>query len=251
MLELLKFLLDQLDFVSISKAARDRKNRRAAARLHLILVQSYEIIELYEILLDELKSALESHETTSKHHRFYLSPTRVASLLSRQSSNLSVMETLIHDLLDELRLIDNEFAKAYRSLIPGKFGILFDAETLLANGRLPLAETQPSVFPASADGAYRTLWFTPAPPTEDRREVERFLYGCNGQQKNVIDVNIHDGEAFFEIAREYFRNEKPVERLEELKKNTENFRKVLLDTFTTEDLLAEIPKVRRHYGMLP
>ncbi|WP_018918654.1 hypothetical protein [Vreelandella zhanjiangensis] len=251
MLELLKFLLEKLDFLSIAEAVRKRGNRRAAARLHLILVQSYEILELYSILLEELQAALESHEVVCERHRFHLNPRHVSSLLARQSSNLAVMETLTHDLLDELRMIDNEFAEAYRRLMPGKFGILFDAEWLLASGRLPLAETEPSAFPASADGAYRTLWFTPDPPKEDRRELEKYLYGWNGREKTVLDVNIHDGDAFFEAVREYFRTEDPEGRLKDLKKVTEDYREVLLSTFTTQDLLADISKVRRHYGMLP
>lgn len=251
MLELLKFLLEKLDFVSIAEVVRKRGNRRAAARLHLILVQSYEIIELYSILLDELQAALETHEVVGERHRFHLNPSRISSLLSRQSSNLAVMETLTHDLLDELRVVNNQFAEAYRSLMPGKFGILFEAEGLLAGGRLPLAETDPSIFPASVDGAYRTLWFTPDPPKENRREVEEYLYGWNGQEKAVLDVNIHDGDAFFEAVREYFRTENPVKRLQDLKEATEGYREVLLSTFTTEDLLADISKVRRHYGKLP
>ncbi|MGP9677413.1 hypothetical protein ACT3TC_02030 [Halomonas sp. AOP27-A1-41] len=251
MLELLKFLLEKLDFLSIAEAVRKRGNRRAAARLHLILVQSYEILELYSILLEELQAALESHEVVCERHRFHLNPSHVSSLLARQSSNLAVMETLTHDLLDELRMIDNEFAEAYRRLMPGKFGILFDAEWLLASGRLPLAETEPSAFPASTDGAYRTLWFTPDPPKEDRRELEKYLYGWNGREKTVLDVNIHDGDAFFEAVREYFRTEDPEGRLKDLKKATEDYREVLLSTFTTQDLLADISKVRRHCGMLP
>ena len=47
MLELIKFFLDKIDFLAIAEALRKRKNRQMAARLHLILVQSYEIIELY------------------------------------------------------------------------------------------------------------------------------------------------------------------------------------------------------------
>lgn len=251
MLELLKFLLEKLDFVSVAEALRKRGNRRAAARLHLILVQSYEIIELYGILLDELRAAIDGHELVDGRHRFHLNPSRVASLLARQSSNLAVMDTLVRDLLDELRVLDNQFAETYRNIMPGKFGILFEAEGLLAGGRLPLAETDPREFPASADGAYRTLWFTAEPPEEDRQEVEKYLYGWSGQEKTVMDVNIHDGDAFFEAIREYFRTEDPVGRLRDLKSVTEGYREVLLRTFTLEDLLTDISKVRRHYGMLP
>ena len=61
MLELIKFFLEKLDFLAIAEVLRKRKNRQLAARLHAILVQSYEIIELYRVLLDELRAALESH----------------------------------------------------------------------------------------------------------------------------------------------------------------------------------------------
>jgi hypothetical protein len=49
MLELLKFVLDKIDFVGLVEMLRKRNNRKSAARLHLILIQSYEIIELYRI----------------------------------------------------------------------------------------------------------------------------------------------------------------------------------------------------------
>ena len=117
MLELLRFLLEKLDFVAIADAARKRGNRRAAAQLHLILVQSYEIVELYGVLLDELRAALEGHQRADDGHRFLLNPSRIAHLLVRQSSNLSVIETLIGGLLDELRILDNAFAEAYREII--------------------------------------------------------------------------------------------------------------------------------------
>ena len=70
------------------------------------------------------------------------------------------METLSLELLDELRVLDNKFAEAYRSLLPDKFGILFQGRGLLAEGRLPLVESGPENFPASVEGEYRTVWFT-------------------------------------------------------------------------------------------
>lgn len=251
MLELLKFLLEKLDFVSIADAVRKRRNHRAAAQLHLILVQSYEIMELYRVLLDELQAALESHERTDDRHRFSLNPSRIASLLARQSSNLAVMETLMGDLLDELRILDNLFAEMYRHIIPGKTSILFEAESLLAGGRLPLAETGPDAFPATADGVYRTLWFTSEPPQEDRKETEKYLYGWNDRPKAIVDVSIYDGDAFFRELGEYFRAEDPVGRLQELEKMTERYREVLLRTFTLEDLLSDISKVRKHHSWAP
>lgn len=48
------------------------------------------------------------------------------SLLVRQSSNLGVMGTLIHDLLDEVRILDNRFAEAYRKIIGGRRSRMHD-----------------------------------------------------------------------------------------------------------------------------
>lgn len=248
MLELIKFFLEKLDFLAIAEVLRKRKNRQLAARLHAILVQSYEIIELYRVLLDELRAALESHRRVEDGHRFFLNPARIASLLDRQSSNLQVMETLSLDLMNELRVLDNKFAEAYRSLLPHKFGILFQARGLLAEGRLPLVESGPENFPATVEGEYRTLWFTWEAPKEDRQEIEKYLYGDNGQEKTIVDVNIHDGDAFFRELKRYFEKENPLNRLDEIEKLTENYRNVLLENFSIEDILSEIGKVRRHYS---
>lgn len=247
MLELIKFFLEKVDFLAIAETLRKRKNRRIAARLHIILVQSYEIIELYRILLDELRKALESHKRTDDRDRFYLNPAYIASLLDRQASNLQVMETLTIDLMDELRIIDNKFAEAYRNLLPGKFGILFEAQGLLLGGRLPLTESGPQHFPATEAGEYRTLWFTSDAPQEDRKEIEKYLYGWNGQKKTIVDVNVHDGDAFFRELNRYIEEENPMKRLQEIEQLTENYRNVLLQNFSVEDLLSEIGKIRRHY----
>lgn len=248
MLELIKFFFEKIDFLAIAEALRKRKNRKGASRLHLILVQSYEIIEIYKILLNELKSALESHHSTDDRHRFLINPARISSLLERQSSNLQVMETLTLDMMDELRVLDNKFAEAYRSLLPGKYSILFEAQGLLASGRLPLVESGPQYFPASTNGEYRTLWFTFEAPEEDRSQIEKYLYGWNGKEKDIIDVNIHDGNAFFIELNRYLEEEKPVERLEQIEKLTEKYRDILLKNFSVEDILFEVGKVRRHYN---
>jgi hypothetical protein len=246
MLELLKFLLEKLDFVKFAESARKRRNRKTAAQLHLILVQSYEIVELYEVILDELRAALETHQRTDEYHRFDLNPSRIASLLARQSSNLSVMEELIINMLDELRILDNDIAEAYRKIFPGKWSILFEAEALLANGRLPLAETAPDTFPATENGEYRTLWFTSEPPREDREQIENYLYPGRDETNRVFDVNVHDGDAFFHELERYFRTENPLGRLKKLKELTERYRIILLETFTLEDILSDISKVRKH-----
>lgn len=248
--ELFKFFLEKIDFLAIAESFRKRKNRKQAARLHLILVQSYEIIEVYKILLDELHSALKNHENKNNQQRFYLNPSRIIQLLKRQSTNLQIMQTLIHDMMDELRVLDNKFEEAYKNIFPGKFSILFQAEGLLSEGRLSLVETGPEDFPANAQGEYRTLWFTTEPPDEDREKIEKYLYGWNGKEKSVVDVNIHDGETFFAELKRYFDNENPVKCLNEIEKLTENYRKTLLEKFSMEDILTEIKNVRRHYESL-
>lgn len=247
MLTLLKEFLGKLDFFTIVEALRKRKNRQIAARLHLILVQSYEIVELYRILLDELKAALKSHQSSGDSHKFYLNPLRVANMLARQSSNLEVMEVLVLDLLAELRILDNDFAETYRSLIPGKFGILFEAQHLLDNGRLSIAEGDLARFPTNAEGEHRRLWFTGRKPSKAERKRTREYFHTRPDER-VIEVNVHDGDAFFAELRRYFEDDKPYHTLKEIEKLTERYRKVLLQHFTIEDLLGDIGKVRRHCG---
>jgi hypothetical protein len=247
MLELFKVFLENIDFLAIAEALRKRKNRRIAAQLHIILVQSYEIIELYWVLLNELSAALTNYQRTDDQHRFNINPHRIAALLARQSSNLQVMETLTVDLMNELRILDNKFVEAYQVLIPGKMSILFEAEGLLAGGRFPLTESGPESFPANDRGEYRTLWFTPDVPKDDRKQMEQYLYGWNGQEKTVVDVNIHDGDAFFTELQRYFKEDDPNGRLKAIEVLTEKYREVLLQHFSLEDLLGDIGKIRRHW----
>jgi hypothetical protein len=246
MLELIKFFLGKLDFLAISQALRKNENRRIAARLHLILVQSYEVIEIYQVLLDELKAALESYQKVRTREHFFLNPARIESLLKRQASNLQIIEHLTFDLFDELRILDNKFLETYRSLLPGKFGILFEAQHLLSRGRLSLSESDPDNFPATIDGEYRSLWFTWEKPPEDRKEIEKYLYGYNGEEKVIFDINNHDGDVFFQELSRYFEKEDPMQKLKEIETITENYKNVLQQNFSIEDLLAEMGKVRKH-----
>jgi hypothetical protein len=248
MLTLLKAFFERLDFLSIAETIRKSKNRRLSARLFVILSQSYEITEIYHILLRELRAGLESHQTTNQSHRFFLNPARVSSFLARQASNLQVMETLVSDLLNEIRLIEPKFADAYRSAFPGKFGILFEAQHFLNNARLPLSEGDPQHFPCNDRGEYRALWFTWELPTDkDRDQTYDFLYGNVSDKRLVVDVNIHDGDAFFRELELYFQRDDPVGKLRQLEELTESYRKALLENFDVSDLLTDIAKVRRHY----
>ena len=246
MIELLKFFLEKLNFLAIAEFWRKRNNRKAAARLHLVLLQSYEIIELYRIILDELRAALESHERQDDRHRFFIDTARIAWLLQRQASNLEVMERLSVQLLNEIKLLDHQFEQAYRDIVPGKLGVLAWAIGALRSARLPLNEDDAKLFPAAADGKYRTLWFTSDPPKEDRREVDLYLYGWDGTEKEVVDVNIRDGDEFFRVLKWYLETNKPYERLQELEHLTANYRQALIDNFSLEDILSDIGAISRH-----
>jgi hypothetical protein len=52
---------------------------------------------------------------------------------------------------------------------------------------------EPEHCPASVRGDYRTLWFTSSAPQEDRKEIEKYLYGYTGKEKTIVDVNIMMG----------------------------------------------------------
>ena len=251
MLEIIRFFIEKIDFLKIAELARKRNDRLMAARLHLILVQSYEIIELYTVILGELESALEAHQKTENGYRFHLNEHRISALLLRQSSNLEVMETLTDDLFFELRTLDNDFLMAYRQLFPGKGTILNAASALLANARLPLAETGPGTFPMTRRGDYRTLWITREGAKHDRREIEKYLYGDNGKDKQVIDIAISDGDVFFDVLTDYLENEKPREKLSSIKSLTDSYRLVLQQNFTASELLSEIGTVAKHYSHRP
>jgi hypothetical protein len=246
-LELMTFVLEKVDFLELCSAVKNRNNRKAAARLHLILVKSYEFIELYKVILDELKAALESHEKNDATHKFYLNPHRMEILLSSQAKNVETMEVLIGGLLDEVKLLDNKFADAYKRLFPGKAGILFDAEWLLRSGRVPLNESKNiDNFPADEQGVYRTAWITGEKPTEDRKELEKYLYGWDGKDKEVIDVNLHDGNKFFEKLKWYFETQNPYKTLKELSTLTESYKQALVENFKLDEILSDIGKVRQY-----
>jgi hypothetical protein len=247
MLTLIKTFLEKIDFLAIAEALRKRKNRRLSAGLYVVLVQSYEIIELYRILLDELHAALESHRYNDVAHRFNLNPARVAHLLTRQSSNLEVMETLTGELLNELRIVDNRFVEAYRSLFPGKFGILFEARHLLDNGRLLLSDADAEGYPVNFHHESRALSFSGVKPSdEERQQSASYIYSNQG--KAAFEVSIYDGDIFFAELERYFREDDPYSKLKAIEDLTEEYRKVLLEHFSVDDLLGEIAKVRRHYG---
>jgi hypothetical protein len=248
MLTLIREFLEKLNLSGIAETLRKRKNRLIASRLFLILVQSYEVIELYRILLNELRAALDSHLEHDGAHRFSLNPARVGYLLARQASNLEVLATLTSDLAAELRILDNKLVESWRGIFLDKGSILIDAQHLLLNARLPLSESGSDCFPADSQGEYRTLRFTPIHPAEDTDKTKKYLHGYSGREKVVIDVSLCDGDAFFQEIDRYFREGNPEGRLLEIEELTDRYRRVLLEQFSIEDLLSDIAKVRRHYG---
>lgn len=177
---------------------------------------SYEIIEIYRVILDELKAALRSHESHDDKHQFYINPTRIAGLLRRQASNLEILDQLSASVINEIVILDSRFEQTFRQITPGKAGILFDAQFPLSDGRIPLNEDDAHHFPAAADSTYRTLWFTRDTPKQDRQEIRKYLYGWTGTEKKVVDVNIHDGDKFFRLLSWYFENNRPYVQLENL-----------------------------------
>ena len=247
-LALIKEFLEKLNFLGIAETLRKRKNQRIAAKLYVTLVQSYEVLELYRILLKELRAALSSHRMREGNHRFSLNPARVAYLLARQSSNLQVMETLTSDLAAELRILDNQLLKSYQEILWAKGSILTQARDLLANARFPLSESRSDSFPADSRGEFRTLRFSPIDPGEDIEDTKKYLHGYTGTEKVVVDVSLTDGQTFFQELARYFDEEKPENRLREIEQLTERYRQVLLEHFTIEDLLSDIATVRRHYS---
>ncbi|OJU35291.1 MAG: hypothetical protein BGN99_19300 [Alphaproteobacteria bacterium 65-37] len=250
MLALLQYLLDKVDYFKIIEALRKRNNREHAARLHLILVQAREILEIYRILLDELQAALRSHQTTDAGHRFYLNPLHIAALLQRQQSNLAVMDHMIHDLLDAVRILDSSFTEVFRSIYPGKTGILSEAMAVFGQDRFPLGEAGPDHFPADPEGVYRTLWFTWSKPPEDRSEIEKYLYGWNGTPKKIVDVSIHDSQKFFKALETYFSGHNPYAKLLLLEQITEKYNAALVANFELGDILSNIANVRKHWTNL-
>lgn len=246
MLGLLKFVLERVDVLQLAKYFRDKRNRKASAQLFLILATTYDIIELYRTILDELHAALRSQTEGANSHKFNLNHWRMRSLLSAQWSNLERLETMLSAMREEVGILESDFAQSLDELFPGKFGILFEAQQLLHDGRLALGEADIKSLPKGRDGKYRTLWFTDEPPTEDRAELAKYLHGWDGTEKDVIDVNFHDGKPFFDMLDWYFRTEQPEERLAKLKVLADRYKQALIDQLTLEDVLAEIGNLKRY-----
>lgn len=251
MIGLFTAFLKRLDFVRLAEAQRGRNNREAAAQLHAGLLIAYEIIEIFQILLDELGAALRTHRLEDTRHKFTLNPWRLRSLLLAQADNLDKLDHVMRNHYSAVRLLSPEFEKVYREIFAGKIDLLLDARVLLTEARLPINDDHP--FPPSdqAGLTYRTLWFSPDPPAEDRKEIERYLHGYTGEEKVVVDVHISDGEAFFRELDAYFARQNPIALLADLRAVTDEYRLALERRFQISDLLADIGRVARRSNWAP
>ncbi|AXE63572.1 hypothetical protein BBF93_04570 [Hyphomonas sp. CACIAM 19H1] len=246
MLEIIKFVLEKIDFAGIAKHLRESRNRRASAKLFLILSTSYDVIELYRTILEEMQAALSGHTKSDTGHRFHLNHYRMRNLLQTQWQNLERLDLLISEMGEEVSLLENGFGNALREILPYKFGILFEAQQLLAEGRLGLGNTDINHLAKGQDGKFRTLWFTSEPPTEDRDEIAKYLHGWNGTKKDVHDVNFHDGDEFFKTLKWYIDEVQPFDQLDELERLVERYKTALIDNLTLEDVLSEFGALKRY-----
>jgi hypothetical protein len=247
-LELIKFVLSKLDFLEISEFLRTRNNRRVVASLFRVLIATYDFIDLYREILDELRDILDARNHEHGKLQFSFNPARMTYLLSRQSANLENLETLYTSAVAEIRIVDNEFAKSLLRLTGGKGGLLLDAQMLLMSGRLSLADTGPDQFPVGTDKVYRTLWFSDNKPSEDDRDIAPNVPGSELQR---VDVNFYDGEEFFKELDHYFRDKDPLRQLNEIEEMTERYKQALLVNFNLENALSDIGSVARYKPRRP
>jgi hypothetical protein len=239
MLTIIKNFLEKVDILKLIEFLRKRNNRKIAANLNHALVYSHEIIEIYETIFHELKEALDDHQQGKV---ISLNPARIQSLLERQAGNLEKLEECIHSAYYSTRVLDNEFYEQYAKIIPGKFGFLFHLQGVLAGGRMFLNEGDTECFRHDEKKTYKTLWFTWDKPTEDRKEIEKYLYGYSGKDLKVIDLNNHDGKKFFELIEWYFKEQNPVALLNDLKSMTDSYKKALMDNFDISDILSDVER---------
>jgi hypothetical protein len=241
---LIQWFLERVDPAQLAEAQRLRNNRRAAARLHLALIIAYDIIEIFQILLDELAAALDSHQNqTDGSHRFTLNLYRTTSLLRQQSDNLDRLDHLFRDLYSEMRLLDPSFEPTFREMFSGKFSVLLDAQHLLTSARLPIHEDHPAPPGDGHDLTYRTLWFSPESPPADREREARYLHGDDGREKEVVDVHVADGEPFFLELKRYFEIEKPYERLEALREAAAAYGQAVESRLSLSEVLSDLGSI--------
>ena len=247
MLSLLQWFLQKIDLLKVAEFLRTRNDRSATAKLYYVLVVTYDIIDIHEILLDELQAHLNAHRNEDAP-RFWINPARIAKLLSIQADNIDKLSTLTSQLYVQLRAISKDFKKVVDEVFSGKFGVLWSLSNLLQQGRLPTGDISRRI---TNQPNYRTLWFTWDPPSEDRSDIEKYLHGDSGQGKFVIDANTHDGEVFFRELERYLREERPFEKLKQLKDAAEELRQALETTFDVKDIISELGRVKVRRSWAP
>ena len=245
MLSFFLWVLNHLDFVKLSEFQRGRNTRKVSARLHLILVTAYDIIEVYEDLLKLLENTLQGYRLDGDRYIMSINPHWTEKLLRRQADNLGKLDRLVRDLYAEVRVLDPAFEKTYRELIPSKFGIFFETQQLLWQGRLGTHEDHPVPYAPRAGLTYRTLWLSEIPANYDREQDERYLHANDGMERTVIDVNLKDGEPFFRELARYLEEEQPYKRLAALRETAETYKQALIANISLEDALLEIGKLNR------
>lgn len=244
MLAFLNWIFKQIDFAKLAELQRGRNNRKAAARLHMVLVTAYEIIDVQETLLDSLSAALKDYRIEGDRHIVNMNPHWTARMLMRQADNLEKLDRLLRDLYAEVRLLDATFEANYRAMYPGKFGVLFDAQHLLWQARLPIHEDHPMPWGDGEGLVYRTLWLGPIEAGIDRNEERRYIHPMNAIEKEVIDVHSSDGKAFLVELERYFEVEKPYARLATLKEAAQSYKEALVKHLSLSDVLAEIGNLK-------
>lgn len=240
--------LEKVDFLKLSESIRGRANRRIAGHLFLALTVVYEIIEIFEMLLGELKASLVDYRAEAETYRFTLEPNRITALLQVQADNLGRLDYIFGELNEEIRFLSPEFAETCRELNFGnKFSVLTDAHILLTHARLPLNETFPAIPARAKQEIHRMLWFSPNPSPDDRRIMKEFLLGSADGEEKFVDVHITDGEPFFKELERHFYKDNPLELLNRLKLVADKYRTSLENNFTLSELLSDIGSIKSRY----
>lgn len=242
MLSLFQWVLKQIDFVKLSEFQRGRNTRKVSAKLHLILVTAYDIIEVYNDLLRILENSLTDYRIDNDRYVISLNPHWTEKLLRRQADNLEKFDKLVRALYVEVRVLDPTFEKTYRDLVPSKFGIFFETQQLLWQGRFGTHEGHPIPYAPKAGLTYRTLWLSEVPKNHDREQDEKYLHADDGMERTVVDVHMKDGEPFFRELARYLDQERPFERLSALRETAESYKAALIANLSLEDVLIDLGK---------
>jgi len=240
--------LEKVDFLKLSEALRGRNNRQAAARLFLALTITYEIIEIFEVLVADLKCALESNRRSENACHFTLNPYRISELLKVQADNLGRLDHVLGDLYQEIRILSPEFERTLRQMGFGtKFTALLEAQIMLADACWPLNDEFLQPRPDMEPTVFKLLTFSSEVPSNDWDAKSSYGHAWAGTAHVVVDIPIQGKETFFEAIGEYFTQSDPFGRIERLRATAETYRAALEKHFTLSDLLSDIGSVKSRY----